>query len=159
MKRARCAGSAALLLLAGCASGGQSPLGEATPVEREFAAAAITWDLNKDGEVTCEEWKQYVTVLFREADVNRDGNLTRAEFAALGRRDRLFETVGFNYFDANADGRLTLAEMIDKPTPAFALLDKNGDCVISADERVQPRIGREEPKSPGAGQPGGRRRP
>jgi Ca2+-binding EF-hand superfamily protein len=158
-KRARCAGTGALLVLAGCASGGPSPLAEATPVEREFAAAAITWDLNKDGEVTCEEWKQYVTGLFREADVNRDSNLTRAEFAALGRRDRLFETVGFNYFDANADGRLTLAEMTEKPNPAFALLDKNGDCVISADERVQPRIGREEPKSPTPSQPSGRRRP
>jgi hypothetical protein len=83
-----------------------------------------------------------------------NGNLTRAEFAALGRRDRLFETVGFNYFDANADGRLTLAEMTEKPNPAFALLDKNGDCVISADERVQRRIDREEGKSPT-----GRRRP
>ena len=39
-KRARCAGIGALLGLAGCASGGPSPLAEATPVEREFAAAA-----------------------------------------------------------------------------------------------------------------------
>ena len=146
-------------MLAGCASGGPSPLTEATPVEREFAAAAITWDLDKNGEVTCEEWKHYVTGLFREADVNRDSNLTRTEFAALARRDRLFETVGFNYFDANADGRLTLAEMTEKPNPAFALLDKNGDCVIGTDEQPQPRIVREEPKSPTPSQPSGRRRP
>jgi EF hand len=165
-KRARGAGAAALLLLpgvavlAGCASGGDpSALIAATPVEREFAAAAITWDLNKDGDVTCDEWKRYVTGLFREADTNRDGNLTRTEFAALGRRDRLFETVGFAYFDANADGRLTLAEITEKPNLAFALLDKNGDCVISADERPQPRIGHEEAKSPGPSNPTGRRRP
>jgi Ca2+-binding EF-hand superfamily protein len=88
-----------------------------------------------------------VTGLFREADTNRDGILTREEFAALGRRDRLFETVGMSYFDANADGRLTLAEMTDKPNPAFALLDKNGDCVISADERVHQPTPRAEPKS------------
>ena len=164
-KRARCGRAATLLLplslgfLAGCASGGQSPLAAATPVEQEFAAAAVTWDLNKDGNVTCDEWKQYVTGLFREADANRDGNLTRAEFAALARRDRLFETVGFNYFDANADGRLTLAEMSDKPNPAFTLLDKNGDCVIGPDERVQPRVGREEGKSTASPPPiGGRPR-
>jgi hypothetical protein len=165
-KRARGAGVAALLLLpglavlAGCASGDDpSALIAATPVEREFVAAAITWDLNKDGDVTCDEWKRYVTGLFREADTNRDGNLTRTEFAALARRDRLFETVGFAYFDANADGRLTLAEITEKPNPAFALLDKNGDCVISADERPQPRIGHEEAKSPGPSNPTGRRRP
>ena len=163
-KRARCGAIAAFLLplslafLVGC-GGGQSPLTAATPVELEFATAAITWDLNKDGNVTCDEWKQYVTGLFREADVNRDGNLTRTEFAALARRDRLFETVGFNYFDANADGRLTLAEMTEKPNPAFTLLDKNGDCVIGPDERVQPRIGREEGKSTVAPPPiGGRPR-
>jgi len=158
-KHARWVGAGVLLLLAGCASGGPSPLAEATSVEREFVAAAVTWDLNKDGQVTCQEWKQYATGLFREADANRDANLTRAEFAALGRRDRLFETVGFAYFDANADGRLTLAEITEKPNPAFALLDKNGDCVISADERPQPHVGREEPKSPGPSQPPGRRRP
>ena len=152
---------AVYLGVAGCASGGNSPLASSTPLEREFALAAVTWDLNRDGNVTCDEWKQYVTGLFREADANRDGILTREEFAALARRDRLFETVGFNYFDANADGRLRLAEMTDKPNPAFALLDKNGDCVISADERVQQRVGREEQKSPNAAPPlpgpGGRR--
>ena len=97
--------------------------------------------------------------LFREADTNRDGILTREEYAQLTRRDKLFETVGMNYFDANADGRLSLSEMVDKPNPAFALLDKNGDCVISADERPQPHVGREESKSPGPSQPPGRRRP
>jgi len=148
------------LALAGCATGGNSPLTSATPVEREFAAAAPTWDLNKDGDVTCDEWKAYVTGLFRDADANRDGVLTRQEFASLARSDRLFEVVGFEYFDANADGRLTLAEMADKPNPAFALLDKNGDCVIDSDERVQQRAlpTREESKSQAASPPSGRRR-
>jgi len=80
-KRARGARAAALLLLAGlallagCASGGDpSPLIAATPVEREFAAAAITWDVNKDGDVTCDVAAVRHQPL-REA--NRDGNLTR----------------------------------------------------------------------------------
>jgi hypothetical protein len=149
----------AAAIFAGCSSGGiQSALESAAPVEREFAAASGTWDVNRDGEVTCDEWKRYATGLFREADANRDGILTREEYARLARRDRLFETVGLNYFDANADGRLSLPEMADKPNPAFALLDKNGDCVISADERVQPRISRSEPKGQAAAPPSGRRR-
>ena len=97
--------------------------------------------------------------LFRDADANRDGFLTRQEFAALARSDRLFEVAGFDYFDANADGHLSLSEMADKPNPAFQLLDKNGDCVISADERVQQHgYARDEGKSQGAASPTGRRR-
>ena len=145
--------------LAACATGDKSPLASATPVEREFALAVVTWDLNKDGEVTCDEWKQYVAGLFRDADANRDGFLTRQEFAALARTDRLFEVVGFDYFDANADGRLSLTEMADKANPAFQLLDKNGDCVISAEERVQQRsYAREDGKARGAPAPSGRPR-
>jgi Ca2+-binding EF-hand superfamily protein len=130
-------GALALLgVLAGCA-GNKNPLASASPVEREFVLAEATWDLNHDGNVTCEEWRQYVTSLFQEADANHDGALSREEFAAMGRRDRLFETAGFAYFDADRDGRITAAELIDKPNPAFILLDKDGDCVISPEERMR----------------------
>jgi hypothetical protein len=136
--------------LVGCATGNKSPLASATPLEREFATAAITWDLNKDGDVTCDEWKQYAAGLFRDADANRDGLLTRQEFAMLARSDRLFEVAGFDYFDANGDGQLSLAEIADKPNPAFQLLDKNGDCVISADERLQQATGQGAAKATAA---------
>lgn len=125
----------ALVLQAGC-SANKSALASASPIEREFAAAAVTWDLNQNGDVTCEEWKQYASGLVREADVNRDGFLSREEFAAMSRRDRLFETAGFAYFDANGDGRIALAEIVDKPNPAFTLLDNNQDCVITPEERM-----------------------
>jgi EF hand len=153
---------AAVAVMAACQTGPKSVLDSVPPVEREFALAAVTWDLNKDGDVTCDEWKRYVTGLFREADANRDGILTREEFAVLARRDRLFETVGLDYFDANADGRLSLPEMVDKPNPAFTLLDKNRDCILTPDERVSTRAPREEgPREKGmpppSGRPGGNR--
>lgn len=146
--------------LAGCAGAGGAPsLSDITPIEKEFVTAAVTWDLNQDGDVTCQEWKQYVTRQFREADANRDGILTRQEFAAMGRSDRLFETVGLNYWDANADGRLSLPEMVDKANPAFAVLDKDGDCRITPeDRRSVVRSGADNPggKAPGRTRPGPR---
>jgi EF hand len=150
----------AALVGGGCSTGSGSPLDKASAIEREFVIAAVTWDLNKDGDVTCDEWKQYVTRLFREADANHDGVLTRDEYAALSRLDRLFETVSFNYWDANGDGRLTLSEMVDKPNPAFTLLDRNHDCVLTPDERVQSRSPAEDaPRDAGqlpkTGGPGG----
>ena len=106
-----------------CTTGTKAPIESASPIEKEFIAAVVTWDLNHDGDVTCDEWKRYVADLFREADANHDGVLTREEFAVMARRDRLFETAGFAYFDASGDGRLTLAEIADKPNPAFTILD------------------------------------
>lgn len=132
--RAKNIGVLLLLVAQGCATS-KSPLASASPLDRQFAAAAVTWDLNQDGDVTCEEWKQYASDLFREADRNHDGVLTQEEYSALARQDKLFEMAGFAYFDADSDGRITLAELIDKPNPAFTLLDANHDCVITPEER------------------------
>ena len=144
----------ALVLQMGCAAN-ELALASASHVEKEFAGAAVTWDLNQDGDVTCDEWKQYGTALFREADANRDGFLNREEFAAMARTDRLFETAGFPYFDTDGNGRISQAELIDKPNPAFALLDRNKDCVITPDERMPPRGGGDS--SGGGGKVKGRR--
>jgi hypothetical protein len=118
----------------GCATN-KSPLASATPLERQFVAATTSWDLNQDGDITCDEWRQYASGLFRDADLNHDGILQPDEFAVLARQDRLFEIAGLAYFDSDGDGRITLAELIDKPNPAFALLDANHDCVITPEER------------------------
>jgi len=126
---------AGLVLLAGC-GGNAGPLPSASPTDLKFVAAVATWDMNRDGNVTCSEWKQYAGSLHKDADRDRDGILARQEFEAMSRQDRLFATIGFAYFDADGDGRVTLPELVDKPNPAFALLDRDGDCAISPNERV-----------------------
>jgi hypothetical protein len=147
----------ALVGVSGCASD-NSPLGSASVADREFAVAAITWDLNKDGDVTCDEWKQYATGLFRSADASRDGVLSQDEFAAMARQDRLFDSGNLKFFDVNGDGRVTLEELTGRPNPAFALLDRNKDCVIGRDERVNQRAPREEPGGPATAPPSGPKR-
>ncbi|HEU4377208.1 MAG TPA: histidine kinase [Hyphomicrobiaceae bacterium] len=151
------------LAAGGCATQGSAP-DAASQIDRVFASAAGTWDVNRDGEVTCEEWKQYARGLFAGADANRDGALSRQEFAAMARVDRLFDLANFEYFDANGDGKVTSAEIIDKPNPAFRLLDKNGDCVIGRDEKARERSpsaqaegqDKRQPRGPGdRGTPGG----
>ena len=126
---------AGLVMLAGC-GGNAGPLASASATDLKFVAAVATWDMNHDGTITCSEWKQYAAGLFKDADRDRDGILVRQEFEAMSRQDRLFATIGFAYFDADGDGRITLPELADKPNPAFTLLDRNGDCTISPNERL-----------------------
>ncbi len=128
----------AAMLLAGCTSGG-SPFSSASSVEVTFVGAAQTWDLNKDNVVSCDEWKKYTTDLHQSADANRDGAVSRDEYSGITRQDKLFETVGFGYFDGDNDGRLATAEFIERPNPAFGLLDKNKDCRLEGNELVQTR--------------------
>lgn len=126
---------AVTLLLGACSAA--SPFSSSSDFDRTFIGAAQTWDLNKDGSVSCDEWKQYAMSSFRESDANGDGTLDQQEFLVMARNDRLFEVANLTYFDANSDGKVTAQELADKPNTAFKLLDKNGDCRIDRNESVQ----------------------
>ena len=123
----------ALLLLAGC-SGSSLP-----DTDRVFLSAAGGWDRNRDGVVTCDEWKAYAAELFDGADTNHDGSLDRTEYAKIISTDRMFQTVEFGYYDANGDGKVDRTEFVDKPNRAFALLDKNNECKLTANQTAGAR--------------------
>ena len=54
----------------------------------------------------------------------------------MARNDRLFSTANLSYYDANNDGKVTIEELTGKQNLAFKLLDKNNDCQIGHDEKV-----------------------
>lgn len=134
----------------GCSSmpsfGGKSPFGSSSTVDQTFIGAAQTWDFDKNGSVTCDEWKSYATTSMREADGDGNGSLDEAEFGKMAQTDRLFEIADLKYYDGSGDGRVTADEMTGKPNAAFKLLDKNGDCQIDRNETVQV-VQRDKPKA------------
>jgi hypothetical protein len=108
--------------------------GGADPTSDPLVRSSSAWDANRDGMLTCDEWRQFVTRLFNAADTNRDGFLDAAEFAALKRSSPVFGQADLGYFDDNRDGRLSRAEFVDKKSPMFARYDRNGDCRITPEE-------------------------
>jgi hypothetical protein len=120
------------VLAAACA--GQGQLSGASSVDMAFVRAAPTWDVDHDGVVTCDEWKLYAGQLFTEADRGAKGYLTAEDFVALAKTDHLFEAANFAYFGGNSSGRVTRAAFVDKPNPAFRLLDKRKDCRLTSEE-------------------------
>jgi len=141
---------ALVLLLVGCSS---SSLPD---VDRVFLSAAGSWDRNRDGIVTCDEWKAYAGELFDGADTDRDGLLDRTEYAKVIATDRMFETVDFSYYDANGDGKVARTEFVDKPNRAFALLDKGNECKLTASQVAGARAHTEQifdSKKPESGDP------
>jgi hypothetical protein len=147
--------TAALLLgfplaCAGCAT---TLSGSSSEVDGAFIRAAQTWDLNHDGNVTCDEWRAYALSLFKEADKNRDGKLTPEEFAHLEKLDRLFGIADFKYYDTRGQGYITQADFVDRPNPAFLELDKDKTCVLKQNQlraASQHAPKRENPGVPGS---------
>jgi Ca2+-binding EF-hand superfamily protein len=93
-----------------------------------------SWDSNRDGVYTCDEWKSFVDRLFTLADRNRDGNLSPSEFTTVQKADATLADADFGYFDENQDGKITRKEFVEKPSAFILRFDKNGDCRVTPDE-------------------------
>lgn len=137
--------------------GGQAPGPQVSDSDRIFLMAAATWDRNHDGQVTCGEWQAYVVELITTADKSKDGALSVEEFAKVVQTDRLFSSAGFDYWDTNKDGKVTKSEMMEHPNPAFTVLDRDTDCVLSPTELLAARSLQSAPSQgrPPGGGPGG----
>jgi hypothetical protein len=128
----------AALTLGGCSTAPLPSIGSINPfggnkiseIDRAFLQAAGSWDRNHDNVVTCDEWKSYAEDLFNGADADHDDSLDSTEWSKLVAVDRMFVTADLAYYDQNGDGKVTRTEFIDKPNPAFVLMDKSGSCKL-----------------------------
>jgi len=76
------------------------------------ALAAPKADLNQDGQITRAEFQAEANAKFTAADTNFDGQLTKEEMKALRVKKRAErEDKRFAKMDANGDGAVTRAEM------------------------------------------------
>ena len=138
MRMAKCwtvPGLIAAMAFAGCSSV-KLPFSGSSNTDVTFINASQTWDLDKNGTATCDEWKQYASGELRQADGNGDGALDATEWAVMANSDKLFETANLGFYDSNGDGKVTAEELTGKQNPAFKMLDKNNDCQIAHDEKA-----------------------
>jgi hypothetical protein len=137
----------ATLELSGCSTAPLPSIGSINPfgakqiseVDRAYLQAAGSWDRNRDNVVTCDEWKSYAEDLFNGADADHDDSLDGTEWNSLVKIDRMFETADLHYYDANGDGKVSRSEFVDKPNPAFVLMDKSGSCKLDGNQIASAR--------------------
>jgi Ca2+-binding EF-hand superfamily protein len=94
-------------------------------------------DANRDGYITREEYAAARASQFDRMDRNKDGSVTRTDFGRLARFkpdavDRLMSVL--SAADADQDGRITRAELEAAPMPVFERGDSDGDDRLSRDE-------------------------
>ena len=98
-------------------------------------------DTNRDGAVSRAEFNAGVQARFARLDTNRDGSLTREEMRA-GRPDRGpghegRRGGGHRNADANNDGVIMREEFLAGPSAMFERLDANRDGRLTQEERPQ----------------------
>lgn len=122
--------AAALLLLAACSQaspGGQGDGG----AQGQGWRGGRNQDANNDGRVTLDEARTAQRRTFDRFDANHDGSLSFEEIEAMPERlaDRM------DRMDTDADREVSRAEIDKAAEERFRRRDKNGDGVLSGEER------------------------
>ena len=127
---------AAAGLAASCA-GSSGP--EVSTIDKSFLGGIGSYDQNRDGIVTCDEWRAAATNKFTRANKSGSGFLTDDEFNNLAASDRTFLVATFKYYDVNGDGKIDKKEFVERPNPAFTYADKDKDCRLTEPELLSVR--------------------
>jgi Ca2+-binding EF-hand superfamily protein len=126
-------------LAASCATSGSTPGSKLSVIDQSFLRGISSYDQNRDGVVTCDEWRTAAASAFTKANKSGSGFLTEEEFRNLAASDRIFLVATFKYYDANGDGKVDRKEFVERPNPAFTHADKDTDCRLTEPELLTAR--------------------
>jgi hypothetical protein len=108
-----------------------------------FAQAAPNPDLDRDGKLSASEYRSaYTAALFGWLDKNKDGKITRAEFATLEGLAKRFggdrgarRVAAMWQADADTDGAFSRREMDAQADKQFKAADTNQDGLLDKAEQ------------------------
>jgi len=86
------------------------------------------------GVFTCQQWRAYVTRMYKIADPRHRGYIDAASFELIRKASPVFENASFDYFDMAGKGRVSQKDFIEFESPFFARFDRTRSCRVTADD-------------------------
>lgn len=98
-----------------------------------IVSTAHEWG-GQGGVYTCEQWRAYVTKMYRIADPRRRGYIEAADFERIKKISPVFREASFDYFDMSGKGRVSQKDFIEFESPFFAIFDKKHTCRVTQED-------------------------
>ena len=130
--RARALAFAAIAAL--CSAAGFAPKAFAQQAADEpLVATANEWG-GQHGVYTCDQWRAYVTRMYRLGDPRHRGYIEAKDFEIIKKASPVFQMATFDYFDMAGKGRVTQKEFIEFESPFFARFDRKHNCHVTSED-------------------------
>lgn len=121
---------AALLL---CAAAGPA-IAQSQDQIQQLLANLGQVDVNSDGALSRDEYRNVQAAQWPQVDRNGDGFLTLDDFPRIAAGRARTQLAEIAYLDADGDGRISQSEFVDGEAPLFRRADGNGDGMLTRSE-------------------------
>jgi|GEM_PF-862616 hypothetical protein len=116
-----------------CSAAGLAPRVFAQQADEPLVATAREWG-GQNGVYTCDQWRAYVTRMYRLADPRHRGYIEAKDFEIIKKASPVFQMASFDYFDMSGKGRVTQKEFVEFESPFFARFDKKHSCRVTSED-------------------------
>ncbi len=122
-----------LAVIAAWSSAALAPPALALENDDLLISTAREWG-GQGGVYTCDQWRAYVTRMYRLADPRHRGYIEAKDFEIIKKASPVFQMATFDYFDMTGKGRVTQKEFIEFESPFFARFDKRHSCRVTSED-------------------------